>query len=815
MQRILKITLQGFKSFARKTTIPLEKNFICIAGANGSGKSNICDAFLFIFGKSSSRLMRAQKLEDLIFKGSDKRKGEDEAIVEIEINNKDKILPYEEERVRVERRISKEGVSSYRINGKIVPKHKVVELFRALNISPEMHNVISQGEVTRILEMDSIERRKIIDDLAGIAEFDEKKKKAEKELEKVEETLKEQKIILEQKEKMFADITVEKKKVEAYNDLSKKIAYLKYSILVKKLEDAKEKEKNLKERLDRLSKKREEVEKEMETIDFKLEELEKELKDLVSKVFTLSREMPLLEKKESIRSKLIEKRNAVEFNLREIERLKEMVERIKASNLSIVARKILNAGIEGVYGTVSEIIKAKEGYELAIEAALLGRSNDIVVKDMETAIKCIEYLKENRIGRGRFLPIEEISELNLKEIKKDESVLGLGIEFAKYDKKFEKVANWLLGNTLVIKDIKDAKKYREFFRVVSLDGSLFEKSGALFGGYYKKPAINLIGEYEKEIEKFEKENERLKKEIEELEKVYEEILAEEEREKGKYRIFEEEKEKIENEINELRKKRRILLEKKLKFQEEENSIKIKLAKVEVEIENLKKEEIEKFEKVIDKPIPEMQREIREYQAEIKRLGPLNMKAISEYEKMKKEYESLKEKVEKILQEKYSILKVIEEVERKRKEAFFKVFNQVNEKFRELYYKFCEGEARLELEEEGNIYSGLIIKAKPKGKKMLSIDYLSGGEKVLVALSLLFAIQLFKPCPIYIMDEIDAALDKINSKKVAEAVKEFSKKSQFILITHNETTVKYADIIYGCVMEDGVSKIIGLKINQRP
>jgi len=265
----------------------------------------------------------------------------------------------------------------------------------------------------------------------------------------------------------------------------------------------------------------------------------------------------------------------------------------------------------------------------------------------------------------------------------------------------------------------------------------------------------------------------------------------------------------------LREKRRVLLERKLKLQEEENNIKIKLAKVEVELENLRKEyeEAEKFEEVIEKSIPEMQKEIKEYQAEIKRLGPLNMKAVSEYEKMKKEYESLRERVEKILQEKYSILKVIEEVERKRKEAFFKVFNQVNEKFKELYYKFCEGEARLELEEEGNIYSGLIIKAKPKGKKMLSIDYLSGGEKVMVALSLLFAIQLFKPCPIYVMDEIDAALDKINSKKVAEAIKEFSKNSQFILITHNETTVKYADIIYGCVMEDGISKIIGLKIER--
>ena len=111
----------------------------------------------------------------------------------------------------------------------------------------------------------------------------------------------------------------------------------------------------------------------------------------------------------------------------------------------------------------------------------------------------------------------------------------------------------------------------------------------------------------------------------------------------------------------------------------------------------------------------------------------------------------------------------------------------------------------------DINSGLLILAQPPGKKLLYIDSMSGGEKALTALAFLFTIQKFKPSPFYILDEVDAPLDKINTKRVIDMVKKQSKKVQFIIISHNTEMVKAADIVYGVSMEDGESKLIGIKM----
>ena len=122
-----------------------------------------------------------------------------------------------------------------------------------------------------------------------------------------------------------------------------------------------------------------------------------------------------------------------------------------------------------------------------------------------------------------------------------------------------------------------------------------------------------------------------------------------------------------------------------------------------------------------------------------------------------------------------------------------------------------GSATLELEDPNNLESGLLIKASPKGKTLLNIDAMSGGEKSLTALAFIFSIQSYKPAPFYILDEVDAALDKVNSKIVADMVKKLSKNAQFIIITHNDTTIKAADQVFGCSMVDGESKILGLEL----
>ena len=227
--------------------------------------------------------------------------------------------------------------------------------------------------------------------------------------------------------------------------------------------------------------------------------------------------------------------------------------------------------------------------------------------------------------------------------------------------------------------------------------------------------------------------------------------------------------------------------------------------------NVKYEKFKEREFYQKKSVQSLKEREREILAKITELGPVNMKAIEEFEILYEEFEEFRERVEKIAKEKDSIVRSIAEIENKKREVFMKTLNEMGKLFREIYHELTGGEAELGLEDPEDINSGLLISAQPPGKKLLYIDAMSGGEKTLTALAFLFTIQRYKPSPFYVLDEIDAALDKPNTRKVVEMIKKQSKDVQFIIISHNNEMVKAADIVYGISMEDGESKVIGIKL----
>jgi len=196
---------------------------------------------------------------------------------------------------------------------------------------------------------------------------------------------------------------------------------------------------------------------------------------------------------------------------------------------------------------------------------------------------------------------------------------------------------------------------------------------------------------------------------------------------------------------------------------------------------------------------------------LQNLGAVNFKAIEQYENFRKDFDEYKKKYEKILEEKKAVLEMIEKIEEKRREIFNKCLQEVSQHFNEVFNKMTKGTASLGLENPMDLESGLAIQVNPAGKMLLNIDSLSGGEKTLTALAFLFAIQKYRPAPFYILDEVDAALDKENSRRVAELIKELSKNEQFLMITHNDETIKFGDRVYGVTMEAGESKILGLEM----
>jgi len=207
----------------------------------------------------------------------------------------------------------------------------------------------------------------------------------------------------------------------------------------------------------------------------------------------------------------------------------------------------------------------------------------------------------------------------------------------------------------------------------------------------------------------------------------------------------------------------------------------------------------------------LEEEKKDLMRDMEDIGPVNFKAKEEYKNSKQVYEDLKERIDGIQEEKEAIEDTISSIEQRRRGTFMEALDVINKHFQELFDELQGHDAWIELEDEGDIKSGLLIEAETSGGNKLSLDSMSGGEKSLTAIAFLFAVQLYDPAPFYILDEIDAALDQKNSKKVAQMIERHSEDAQFIVITHNDQTLQLADYVYGVSMKDGASEVMALEM----
>ncbi|MBR4172147.1 MAG: chromosome segregation protein SMC [Kiritimatiellae bacterium] len=220
-------------------------------------------------------------------------------------------------------------------------------------------------------------------------------------------------------------------------------------------------------------------------------------------------------------------------------------------------------------------------------------------------------------------------------------------------------------------------------------------------------------------------------------------------------------------------------------------------------------------KGVPPPIPEIEQRVQQLSADIQALGPVNFAAIEDYKALEERYAFLKAQEEDLTNAKTEVLNVIQQINTQSYEMFKKTFDQANENFRTMFTKlFNGGEARLVMLEnqEDPLECGVDIIARPPGKRPQSVTLLSGGERTMTAVSLLFAIFMIKPAPFCILDELDAALDDSNIGRFVEALKGFLSHSQFLIITHNQHTIAGSDMVYGVTQQEkGVSKILSISL----
>jgi len=251
------------------------------------------------------------------------------------------------------------------------------------------------------------------------------------------------------------------------------------------------------------------------------------------------------------------------------------------------------------------------------------------------------------------------------------------------------------------------------------------------------------------------------------------------------------------------------------LENEINNFMIGKAQINARIETLA-QELKEFEPVefISISVEKLHEKLHETDIILAKIGNVNLRALEVYDQIKEEYDKIKEKVDQLEKEKEEILKIIEQIDKKKKKAFIETLEKINELFSNNFSQLStKGIVLLEPEDKKDIFNGgLDIIVKVGGGKYFDVTSLSGGEQTLVALSLIFAIQTYKPYAFYIFDEIDAALDRRNSEKLAYLLKKHMKQGQFLIITHNDSIIsESSNVLYGVSMQEGISKVLSLQL----
>ena len=797
MPYIKKLYLDGFKSFAKPTTIIFEKGLNCIVGPNGSGKSNLVEAICFVLGRLKVKSLRASKASNLIYHGGTNDKPAKTATVSIVFDNSDNVfvLPEPCKEVEITRIVRRDGTSIYKINGKTKTRQEVLELLAQAGIDPEGFNIILQAEIDKLIRLHPEEKRQIIEEIAGISIYEKRKEKALNELEKTEAKLKEVKTILNERSAYMKNLEKEKKQAEMYEKLKEEIRKDKAALIFKQIF---EKKKEIEKLLENIEERKKLADKTKESIDVfkeKISRIDEEIQKIneeierqsgieQEKLIKLRSEVAVLNVKlshskdqlENVEKRIEQLKKDKEAITKKIESLEKSKkeENFKYVSVGSFRKEIiriantLKESWNRINGTLKEFLNNIKEKNFAIESFIKENSLEKAAEEIKKMISYIDSISKNlneEIKKAALM-IEEARRLKISEEKIKDSVLEL--ELMK----------------------KEVLRIEELIKKTKLEKKNFEELKNELEKESKRKA-KLLREKEKEEKKLKEKFSRLlmrKNKLQELKREKE----------MKVREKEIKAREIENEINEL------------------NILKAKLnAELEVMLEESKEyEDLKESVTEIKESKNELKERIARNERKLLEIGSVNLRALEVYEKVKAEYESIVEKVNKLEEEKEEILKVIRTIDRKKKQAFMQTFNEINKNFSK-NFTMLDGknrEAFMRLENKEDPFAGGIEIVIKLGKgKYMDAESLSGGEKVLTALALILAIQKYKPYCFYIFDEVDPALDKRNSERFAFMLRESVKNSQCIIITHNDAVISQADTLYGASMQDGVSKVISLKL----
>ena len=616
------------------------------------------------------------------------------------------------------------------------------------------------------------------------------------------------------------------------------------------------------------------------------------------------------------RDELVQRQQAAERNIHTTGSRVQVLERLQNSyeGFGRAVKAVLKSQQpwrRGVCGAVAELLQVPGQYVTAIEVALGGSQQNIVTEDTDTAKAAIEMLKRDRLGRATFLPLSSITvRQNRENIPTGaKGVLGWANELAGTEPKYGKVADFLLGRTLVMDTLDNAlalnRQLGQRLRIVTLEGELLSPGGALAGGSQQNRESSFLNRREEirqlqdSLAGFEQERQALAGELQQMAAEYDALDREADELASATNKLEMEKAVLEQQA--IRSREQILLrqrelqrcekssrqqsdelaalekelsdsmaaigdlmeasqlenrrfaaadeEHKAVYQQRMNrlsdkknndkevrvahgrladiqnrlhQIELDASKVDYDIEQCQQEMLSKYglvperaaEEAPDLEPGELKKKLRSLEHELNALGSVNPNAPQEYADLQQRHGFLSGNAEDLEKAKADLMQLIGEMEATMTKQFREAFLKINDFFGEIFVQlFGGGQAKIQLTDKENVLeSGVNIMVTVPGKKTQNLSVLSGGERALTVVALLFSFLKYRPAPFSVLDEIDAPLDEANIGRFGTFLKEYAEHTQFIIVTHRKGTMESADTMYGVTIEDaGVSKVLSVKL----
>jgi chromosome segregation protein len=824
------VKLRGFKSFPDPVEIRLDPGVGVIVGPNGSGKSNVSDAIRWAAGSLSPTELRAEKPDDVLFAGGGSRGPADFCEVELLFDNADGALPVDYAELSVARRLHRGGEGQYLVNRAGVRRLDLVELLADLGLGQGMHSIISQGKVEAILASRPAERRALIEEAAGLGRFKARRHRAELKLARVAVEVERARDVEAEVRKRLRPLALQATAAERAQKLAVEIARQRARIAQLDLTGLEKRLAELETRRSAAGVGRRGVEERLEALLAERTQAEEELADAAGAreqalqiLYRLRSAAERLElRRESaealvqrLRDGLARPRRTLDQRVRAeraalADELHLLEERLRTLDRTLAEREGLppaaRALAEDGERIAFSLLEVEPGRERAVAAALGRTASAVVRDDAAGALALLERARDSGLGSLVVLvgrdPAQLVTEMPVvaKEDLLASPVPAVTPEGFGYDPARGEL--WFAGETAEALLLELQARRRAI--AAELDELRARLDAPIPDAAYSVER-NPIADRSVQI------GNRLLHALD-LSVGHLEAPLRQGVDVGAARSGE-----LGTELRRLGAAEVELRQELAAASEGVSALEVEAARIEAEADEARRRfaQADADEPAEGDDRDQLEASVERLERRRETLGQVNPLA-------HEEYEAEKARLEELAAQRADLEASLAELEKLRNELtetverrFGETFDAVRQHFADVtatVFPGGEGHLRLTEAEEDEEEPGVEVELRPAGKRVQRLSLLSGGEKALGAIAFLFALFLARPCPFYLLDEVEAALDDTNIGRFVELLRRYSDRAQFVVITHQKRTMEAADVLYGVTMGgEGVSQVVSRRL----